>query len=325
MGRDKAEASGLPLPICCEICPRRQGAFLRTDVQCLDGAEDPIGKWVHSTCAKWHGLHFVRVPDIVEDVRGLKSDYRARNIVCHLCQGERGCMIMCRIENCNKWLHITCARAVGTCEIVHGEDVNGELRENAWSLLCPDHSHIKQIPQHAISIESLVQAAKEFPPDEKPASRPILPKPFDTATGLERKLLLLNRSYENALMHELTRKRINGVRCEVCDQDVTENLKLKKRCRDCGVVFCGDCSLRIDDEDERPNYRCTACTYVITKTKSGERFDPPKCVACCQKGGWLRIAKATCVKKGTWKRNNPRQFQSTFFAKDNWCHSICAM
>lgn len=330
LGRDKSVRSrpGTPklppslLPICCELCPRKQGAFLRTQTD----EPAPFGKWVHAVCAKWQGLNYVHVPDVVEDVTELKMGFRRLDIKCELCLGERGGMNKCRRQDCNKWIHVTCARATGLCEVVHGEDVVGPVQENPWTLLCSEHSHIKpeDIPTDSVSVESLIQLAKEFPPEPKPPPAPIPPKPFNVATGAERRLLLQNKNYERLLLQELTKKRLYGVRCEVCDQDFETRVATRTRCVSCGIIFCDDCSLETDRAEGA--YTCAACSYVASKRKSHEEFEKPQCVACCQPGGWLRAGFATSTRKLHWKqKKNESEVENTLFGKQLWVHSLCAL
>ena len=305
--------------ICCELCPMRDGAFIQSDVkEQVDSAE---GKWVHAVCAKWQGLNFARLPDLLEDVTDLKVSFRRNKIACGLCLGERGCMNKCRVKTCTTWVHVTCARAVGTCTVVHGEDVNGPVKENPWSLLCPEHSQVKpeDVPEERLSVERLIELAKAFPPEPKPPPIPINPMPFNTATGEERRRLLVNKAYERELLVELTTKKIFGLRCEVCDQEV--DAKLRKKCNVCGIVFCSDCSLECDGVDGP--YRCEVCSYVISKRKMGENTQKPQCVACYQKWGWLRSASAHPVGKRSHGFRD--RSGSTMFGKQMWAHTLCSL
>ena len=329
LGRDKTEQkrqergapklATSPLPICCELCPRRHGAFL----QSKSDEETQFGKWVHATCAKWQGLDYVRIPDLVEDVKELKIGFRRANIACYLCQGARGGMNKCRVKDCARWLHVTCARAVGFCNVVHGEDVYGKAREYPWSLLCQEHSAVAapRSTKSSATIEQLVALASQFPPEPEPEIVPIAPIPFDTASGEERRLLLLNRDYENELVLELSTKRMFGLRCDVCNVDTDFGGRLK--CRPCGVVVCGGCSL--DVEKAEASFRCPSCTWVAGKQKAGEAFDSPTCVGCFRPGGFLREAFAIPVsKKGFWASHR-KEFEKSLFGRPIWVHSICAM
>lgn len=313
-----------PLPICCELCPRKQGAFIRTDYQGDDDVSKSIGKWVHAVCAKWQGLNFVRAPDLLEDVTDLKASFRRLNIGCSLCLGERGGMNKCRQSDCKEWLHITCARSVGYCEVVHGENVDGPVETNPWTLLCPSHSKVKaeNIPKRSLPVDNLIRLAKGFPPEPRPPPTPMAPKPFNIASGEERAQLLLNKSYEQELLLELSCKKLFGVRCEVCDQDMDP--KFRFRCCSCSVVVCADCTL--EAERTEGNYRCAACVFVLSKQKAGEAFDEPRCVACSQKGGWLRPAYAKPIsKKSQWNSVKKEVYQKTLFGHELWVHGLCQL
>lgn len=175
-----------------------------------------------------------------------------------------------------------------------------------------------------MSIEQLVQAAAEFPPE------PFVPvtvkpdKPFNKMSGKERRKFLADREYEEKLLIELAGK-LHGVYCEVCNQCENEGKNLI-RCVDCSCVFCTSCMLECDLTCDPKNYRCPACTFKKEKTKSGEAFEEPQCHMCFQKGGWLRKGFAQPVNKKSFFRNNPAEFAKTLFAKEVlWCHSLCTM
>jgi len=311
-----------PLPICCELCPLRQGAYIRTNMPQTE--DDTRDRWIHVVCAKWQGLSFVdnRKPDLIEDVTELKMGFRRHNIQCSLCLGERGAMNKCTgAEDCNKWFHVTCARAVGTLSVTHGENCRGPVEDNAWCLSCPEHSDIapEAVPKKAIPVEKLVLAAKEFPPEPKP---PPAPKPFNTLTGPERKELLADPAYESALITELLTKRFYGIRCEVCDH-VEEESKNLTRCVGCNIVFCRACKLPSDEM--RGSYRCPSCLYIEKKDKAGEETETPKCCACYQKGGFLREAFALPVNKKSYWKARPKEFEKSLFGQDLWIHSVCAL
>jgi len=265
---------------------------------------------------------FVRTPDILEDVTELKYSFRRLGIKCSLCLGERGGMNQCRHNGCQNWIHVTCARSVGTCEVIHGEDALGPVAENPWSLMCPEHSKIKpqDVPKGALSVESLIETAKEFPPEPPPPLLPIKPKPFNTATGEERTRLLMNKAYESELLLELTEKNLHGVRCEVCDQEADS--KLRCRCCVCNLVFCLDCSLPEIDKLEG-NFRCPGCT-LREQNKNDKGFKEPQCLACYQKGGLLRSAWAKpSSKRGQGHGGKAKSSTNPLLGKQLWVHSLC--
>jgi PHD-finger/PHD-like zinc-binding domain len=323
-----------PRAIVCELCPLKigAGAFVQTQYVPQDTEDEATTarKWVHVVCAKWLGLNFVDndKPDLVEDVTDLKRAFRVNNIKCELCQGERGCMNRCRHENCEKWLHVTCARASKTCEVVHGEDCHGDVEQNPWTLACPEHSEIpaEDVPKDATSITELIEMAKALPPEPAPLPAKIIP--FNKAKGHERKRLLADPEYERLLLIELTTKitatHFVGVRCQVCDQlfDVNTTGKDLTKCSVCLVYFCPTCKLDVDDE-VAGNYKCPSCQFVA-KTNAGEEHRP-SCVACYCKNGPLRPGVAKPVKMTHWNKH-PKEFERSLYAKNKlWVHSLCAL
>lgn len=341
LGRDKHSLSqgGVkpapkPLPICCELCPLKQGAFVRTDVNQKDSS-NAVDKWVHSVCAKWQGLSFVdlKKPDLVEDVTETKISFRRLGIKCDICQGEYGAMTKClhgeedgSNEGCNKWFHVTCARAVGTLRVMHGENCKGPVGQNPWRLICPEHSNLspEEIPQNSIPAKTLMLAAKEFPPEPRPPPEPVQPKPFNTATRKEREYLLAIPEYENQLMVELLTKKFHGARCEICDH-VEDDSKLLTRCSGCLLTFCNACKILPDENNKSQFFYCPSCVYIAEKKKAKvEAFDEPRCVVCVQKGSFLRKAFAKPVlRKSFWKNN--KAVKNTYFGRQLWVHSVCAL
>jgi hypothetical protein len=321
-----------PLPINCELCPRKQGAFIRTDTSSRNSSPDSpaISKWVHVLCAKWQGLHFIddNKRDCVEDVSKLKLDFRIHDTICILCQGDRGAFNQCRADECKNWLHITCARSYGRCEVIHGENCHGGLEHNPWSLLCPEHSTIEDPPKDCATLEQLVMWAKAFPPEPK-VEKPKPNKGFGKLTGKERNQFLSEPQNEQELVTEIFTKRLHGVRCEVCNTVEEEGKNLTK-CGTCSIIFCDSCKLPFDDAENK-QFTCQACQFVDSKTseeeiKTTEDVEPPSCVLCVQKGGWLRKARGMPIKK--WKLQNKlkmREYQKTLFGKDLWAHPACIM
>jgi len=332
-GGDVKRVAPSPLPICCELCPRKQGAFVRSDTSSLetknaDGTINSVlSKWVHVVCAKWQGLNFVPLgqTNVVEDVQGLKRDFMRHGKSCILCLGRRGAYIKCRQENCDSWMHVTCARATGLCEVSHGENCHGDVESNPWTLLCPEHSTIDPATVHdRVSIEQLVRSAEEFPPEpyvESLKARPT--KVFNKMTGKERSKFLADPGYEQDLLDELS-KKLHGVHCEVCHQFEEDGKNLKK-CVGCSVVFCSSCVLPVDVDPDEREYKCPACKYAEEMQKTGGEYEVPQCTMCFQKGGWLREAYAEPVNRKAYWRLNPAEYEETLFAKDLWCHAICTM
>lgn len=317
-----------PLPINCELCPRKQGAFIRTDTSTHAANADGIkvSKWVHVLCAKWQGLNFIDngKKDCVEDVVDLKLNFRIHGITCQLCQGDRGSFNQCRSPGCKNWIHVTCARAFGRCEVIHGENCHGEVLLNPWTLLCPEHSDVVPPPDSS-TLEQLRMWAKEFPPEpevEKPKPKPI-PKSFSKLSAQERREFLAIPENEKALVDELLNRKLQGVRCEVCHTIEDEGKNLT-RCVCCGIVFCDSCKLPFDDEDiEAKQFTCQVCKYLEEAKATGTDVEKPKCILCFQPGGWLRMARGTPMRK--WPLNRQREYEKTLFEKRLWVHALCAM
>lgn len=311
------------LPISCELCPLKTGAFVQTATKTDEDAA-PFGKWIHVVCAKWQGLRFERSPDLIEDVADLKMRFRQHGIKCALCHGERGAMNKCRHEGCTTWIHVTCARAVGNCEVIHGENAHGDIETNPWTLMCPKHSQIpiKDIPKGSITSDELVLLASEFPPEPLPPPMEVVPRPFNTVGGEERERLLRDEKYERALLLELTTKRMNGYRCEVCDT-LEEDGKNMLRCSSCLTICCTTCTFESDVSDG--TYKCQSCRFMDENTISKEECEVPACLVCCQKGGVLRRGYAKTISRKSYWKNNPNEFQKSLFGKPIWVHSVCAL
>jgi hypothetical protein len=317
-----------PLPISCELCPIKQGAYIRTDTS-KSAPNATSAKWVHMACAKWQGLHFVdkTKPEVVEDVADLKTYFRRMDCSCCLCQGKRGSYNQCRFEGCDKFLHVTCARAVMVCEVIHGEDVEGPVAENPWSLMCPDHSNIdkEELSRDPVPVEQLIRMAKEFPVEPMPEPLPQPHKPFNRLTRKERERALADPKYETDFLEELMTKKFAGVRCEVCFivEDDGKNLS---RCTPCGAVVCVSC--RFSDEDiipEQRQFTCFACRFVEQKEKAKEEYVTPQCHLCYQKGGLLLESFAKPVNRLNYWKQNPKEYKKTIFAKNLWTHYTCTL
>jgi hypothetical protein len=190
--------------------------------------------------------------------------------------------------------------------------------------MCPEHSNIKpaDVPEDAIKIETLIAAAKEFPPEPMPPPPPLVRKPFNIATRKEREALLADHDYEQELLEELVFKKLQGVRCEVCDQ-CEENGKFLNRCVMCYVVVCDACTLEADKAGG--NFRCSGCSYLDAKKKEGEEVNPPNCASCYQKGGLLRRSSASPISKKSFWSQNPKEYKKSLFGRELWTHSICAL
>lgn len=317
-----------PLPISCELCPIKKGAYIRTAMP-ANSPNSGVPKWVHMACAKWQGLNFIEKdkPDVVEDVTELKRGFRRLDFSCAICQGKRGAYQQCRHEGCNLWMHMTCARAIGVCEVIHGEDVEGPVSVNPWTLMCPKHSNIDPdtLEREPASIEQLVNLAKEFPEEPIPEPPPVALKQFNKLNGKERRLALAKPEFEREFLDDLMTKRFSGLRCEVCCM-VEEDGKNLARCTSCETVVCFSC--RFSDEEFSPEqkyFTCFACRFVQEKTRNGEPFQTPQCHLCNQKQGLLLSSFARPVNRlGYWK-NNEKEYNKTIFAQTLWTHYACAL
>ena len=313
-----------PLPIQCELCPIKQGAYIRTDTS-KSFPDSTTAKWVHMACAKWQGLNFVANPEVVEDVTALKTYFRRLDYKCCICQGQRGAYNQCRFDGCQNWLHVTCARAIGVCEVIHGENVEGDVTENPWTLMCPEHSNIdpETLTKDPVPLEQLIRAAQEFPIEPMP--EPLPHKPFNKLKGKDRKKALADPKYESQVFEEILTKKLIGVRCEVCHSLEDDGSKLA-RCNPCGTVVCVSC--RMSDEDisaDQRVFRCLACQYSKKKEKEGTEYEKPQCQLCFQKGGSLLPGFANPVNRLSYWKKKPKEFERSLFSKKLWTHTACAL
>jgi hypothetical protein len=339
--RNKADRKPPPLPIYCEVCPRRQGAFIQTKVkQTKKRRKSESPKWIHVVCAKWHGLRFVDrktdeiIPygDMVEDVTELKNYFRLNNYQCCLCEGMRGCYVQCSVEGCDKSMHITCARSSGLCNVTHGTNHLGAVEsQEAWSLTCPDHSTIdpEVKPPGTAHLRSL---AKTFPPEPKPAPPP---KPFYKMTKRERDQHLADPEFEEEFLEALM-KKINISRCEVCYQpyvpleQLTDNDEVGlMRCHICHSVAHTSCLTQNWDVQKirngAPKITCTRCMFVEReRNASSTDFRMPECHMCNSKHGSLIEARATPMSMKKWK-DKRTAFKRSLFGQKIWCHPVCGM
>jgi hypothetical protein len=324
--RNKVSSDGTlqppaPLPICCELCPRKQGAYIRTMMRAKNGeAVPPYGRWVHVVCAKWQGLDIIdgNESEAVEDARELLRWFITAKCVCALCKGKRGAMNQCRHPHCKKWLHVTCARSLGLCEVVHGENVKGPVQINAWTLLCQDHSNINpdDAPKNSLSIEHLEELAR-FPPEHYVEPRITPFTPFEKATIKEQVALLADEDYEPGLLRIILTEQIVGVRCEICDS-VDETGATLIKCFVCSVVCCKGC---IFNAPSHGKYKCQACEYIDSQQRLKTEFITPSCLACNMKDGPLRLAFANPVTKVARKRL--KDYHTLLFGRAIWIHTLC--
>ena len=311
-----------PLPINCELCTIKKGAFTRVDTSKSDHPDD--AKWVHMTCAKWLGLDFVNKgdPALVEDVTQFKQYFRRKNISCSICKGMRGSYQQCRHPGCENYCHITCALESGMCEVIHGEDVEGNpIHPNPWTIKCPKHSRIEKQPENVSRVQELIKNAKEFPEEVLPPPTMAELGPYNHLTGAQRKVALSLREYEDKYMENILKTKLAGVRCEVCD--VIEDIHGRNLCRCdvCGSVVCHSCELFSENPGQK-SFRCHGCRFRL---ENKDDDDEPQCSMCNQKGGLLvKSRSAPMLRKGYWK-NNPKEFEKSLFTKARWSHILCAL
>ena len=308
-----------PLPICCELCPRKQGAFVRTSPP-QKGLKRKTPKWVHVVCAKWQGVKYtdLTTKEEVENVMGIKKSFFENNMSCCLCQGHRGAVHKCRVKECTEWMHVTCARSSGVCEVVHGESHEG-LRggENNWTLCCAEHSNIppEEIPVGCLTTDQLVTLAKTFPPEE------FVQKDFEEMDAKERKKFFENAEDEEEFT-EIVLGMLDGARCEVCDVVHSINHPLQK-CSLCCAFFNPGCYHPREWREGGDDFVCSSCSYTASN-RGKEGIETPECNLCNKKGGALRKAFA---KPGSLKfaKKNPSAFKKSFFGRQLWCHPVCGL
>jgi hypothetical protein len=302
-------------PIVCELCPKKGGAFVQTDTISDANDDKPVeAKWVHVLCAKWQGLLYLdRINGVIENVRSLKNDFREMDVYCHLCKGMRGAYNMCSKEGCKRWLHVTCARSSGICNVYHGEDHLGKIEsEPKWQLACPEHSTFDAdyTPLNKVELEDLVALAKTYPEE---------PKPFNKMNAKERKEKLSDPKVEWDLIQTLLTMK-NGLRCETCDELLDDEYGT---CSSCDSTVHNVCQLKKWERDCEGNLLCTSCA-----SKHDKEDDPPnilQCHMCNKRHGTLVecFAKPLSMKK--WKSIKSPAFRRSLFGRRTWCHPICGM
>lgn len=325
-----------PLNIYCELCPRRQGAFVRATWEGEKESDNPNkAKWVHVTCSKWMGLNYrdEAKKDVIVDAIEVRDMFRNHDeyYQCYLCESGRGAFNKCDEDGCNNWLHVQCARLSGTCRVVHGENCLGEIdncKGLGWKVWCSLHSGVAEddIPKGSLSKEQLKAAADTFPPEPR---RPPPPDAFDRLSGKDRAKFWADPTRQKQMIERLT-GMVEGARCAVCFMiDPTDQFDTSGRSRNrlatcscCGVVVHRACYMGPPPRSEK-EFVCQACQYVAAE-KDNEKYQPPQCHMCNMKGGVLRKAKAIPGSKKRFK-GDQKGFEQTLFGKQIWCHSVCAM
>jgi hypothetical protein len=303
-------------PIVCELCPRRQGAFVQAETS---GPTDKA-KWCHVSCAKWSGMQYVEKYKI-EDLTPLKQFFKAQAVTCVLCNSGVGALHMCREVGCGKYMHVTCARSYGKCSVQHGENCEGfydaETLDNPpWTLACPKHSKVDpdsaQEGQISMSIEQLVAMAKSYPPE------PVAPKSFSKMNADERKVYLSDKK-NLADFFAKVMNSIDGAKCAVCEFPADPTLD--KRCDKCGIFSHADCS----DTARGDEATCLICRFN-DENITNSRYEVPQCHMCCHPNGIgplvKTVAKPVSMKK--WKANMTA-FQRSTFGNNKFCHALCGL
>ena len=307
-------------PIVCELCPRRQGAF----VQVQSSAPTTKAKWVHVGCAKWHGMNYVdeESKNMIEDLTVLKQFFKAQGISCSLCKGTMGAFHQCREEGCAKWFHVTCARSSGKCSVQHGENCEGyhdpeTLSHDPWTLACPSHSEIDSaalqegIPP-SLSVEQLIAIAESYPPE------PLPPKSFTKMTANERKEYWSDKENLLAFFGRVLAS-LDGVKCAVCE--FPADPIIDKRCDKCGVFSHADCT----DPARGERATCLTCR-IIEESSHDANYEIPRCYMCCHPNSVGPLVRATAkpVSMKKWKTNSV-SFQRSTFGKNKFCHALCGL
>jgi hypothetical protein len=327
-------------PITCELCPKKQGAFVQTQTLPKAGEKNPPNQWVHFLCAKWQGLSIVEgaVENgvsvfMIENVQPLKDHFRSEETSCFLCKGMRGSYNKCRHEGCERWMHVTCARSSGYCEVIHGDNHIGPVEsEHVWTLCCPEHSKFDDDyspPTNKVSLDKLVALAETYPVEPKPIPPSAPLKPFYKMSGKERRKRLNDPEYEKEFVSLLMTKE-TGLRCEVCDGN--SSVGYLQKCAKCSSVAhkecCSENSWKLEQvTKDTHQYICSSCIYMEEnegdeiKTGNDNKLE---CHMCFSKHGTLIRCSAKPVTMKKWKQNM-KQFKKSFFGKQIWCHPVCGM
>ena len=314
----------------CELCPRRHGAFVLVhspEPGNLEPTNKPRkAKWVHVSCAKWHGMNYVDVElkDKIEDVTVLKNWFKDGGHQCCLCQSGIGAMHQCRHEGCGAWLHLTCGRSIGTCSVQHGENCFGfydetKLKYPPWTLACPKHSEVdpESIREDSFTVEQLVTIAKSYPPE------PVPPKPFSKMNGAERNEYWADKDNLKEFFRKVV-SNLSGAKCAICDiaHDPNDTNNANQFCPKCGVFSHAECA----DPDRGEDGICYSCRF-IDENKVSDEFVEPRCHMCNTStlaGGPLvkTFAKPLTMKKWT---NNKAAFKRSLYGPNNFCHTLCGL
>jgi len=329
-----ARRTASALPICCELCPRKQGAFIKTRTKKIikNRNKDSV-RWVHATCAKWQGFNYVEGTDreIIEDVTEVKSYFLKLGVKCILCKGARGTYNKCNVKDCNNWMHITCARSSGICSIAYGENHVGIVEsDEAWTLRCPEHSKFDDdyVLTGNLTIEQLEAAAKAF---HNEIIIKVPPRPFHKMNVKERRKHLSDPDYEAEFLEKLMGMK-DGARCEVCNTHTPEEISgsdknILKRCSGCQALAHMSCLYgkewtTVKGDDGAKMLYCFSCSYTMSH-KSSADFRNPRCHMCHKKDGALLHASADPMRMKRWRDKS--KLKRSLFGLKIWCHPICGI
>ena len=336
-GRDKDQRTHrTPLPIHCDLCPRKGGAFERT----------ANGKWVHVLCAKWQGLNYVSLEQssaadapaagdsipptpssenapkasetlVIEDTENLKTLFSTKiRAKCGVCGSVRGLMNECSHKGCREWFHVTCARASGKQKVNHGEgcgEVSGG-KDVPWTLFCKKHSVLdgggrgklkkkdNGADQHGLGVDQnsldldLIEPAR--PPESKQEE--------EAREWKENELSILTS----------IAKTKEGSFCSVCGlpSDAAADDSRMLACKVCGLRVHENCYVGVKDQSyfKSRQFICDGCDYLRVQGVDGgteendevgegdagrTKTKTPECVACFMKGGALKQAYMRPISK----------------------------
>jgi hypothetical protein len=205
-----------------------------------------------------------------------------------------GCYLKFKIEECDNYMHVTCARSSGLCNVNHGSNHLGMIEsEEAWSLTCPDH-----VPAGTAHLRAL---AKTCPLEPKPAPPP---RPFYKMTKTKRDKALADPEYEMDFL-EIIKKKTNTYQYEVCYQSYSglefipkTNKSSLMKCHRCDFTAHKHCLPQLWKveliRNSSPKITCTCCLYVEEK-ETIEDFIKIICTSLHKDGSRKKIKN--CQKK----------------------------